>query len=97
MSKTASAFGVAGQGGAYLAQIFTTKGCKVIGTPSSWKVSPFLNLEKIGINSSVTLTSMLLNDFRKFCSRLIIYSASRSYGEYFSRCAKFIGSSMLCK
>jgi len=64
MSKTALICGVTGQDGAYLAQLLLSKGYKVIGTSRDAEASTFTNLDKLGIKSQVTLTSMSLNDFR---------------------------------
>jgi len=64
MSKTALVCGVTGQDGAYLAQLLLSKGYKVIGTSRDAEASTFSNLDRLGIKSKVTLTSMSLNDFR---------------------------------
>ena len=64
MSKTALICGVTGQDGAYLAQLLLSKGYKVIGTSRDAEASTFSNLNKLGIKSQITLTSMSLNDFR---------------------------------
>jgi len=64
MSKTALICGVTGQDGAYLAQLLLSKDYQVIGTSRDAEASAFYNLDKLGIKSNVTLTSMSLNDFR---------------------------------
>ena len=64
MSKKAIICGVAGQDGAYLAQLLLSKGYKVIGTSRDAEASTFSNLDKLGIKSQITLCSMSLNDFR---------------------------------
>jgi len=64
MRKIALVCGITGQDGAYLAQLLLTKGYKVIGTSRDAEASSFSNLDKLGIRSQVSLTSMSLNDFR---------------------------------
>jgi len=64
MSKKALICGVTGQDGAYLAQLLLSKDYKVIGTSRDADANTFSNLDKLGIKSQVTLTSMSLNDFR---------------------------------
>lgn len=56
--------GVSGQDGAYLAKLLLSKGYKVYGTSRDAQVSPFSNLEKLGIRDQVTTVSLALSDFR---------------------------------
>lgn len=64
MNKTDLICGITGQDGAYLAQLLLSNGYQVIGTSRDAEASAFYNLDKLGIKSHVTLTSMSLNDFR---------------------------------
>jgi GDPmannose 4,6-dehydratase len=64
MIKTALICRVTGQDGASFAKPFHSKGYKAIGTPRDAEASTFSNLDKLGIKSQATLTSMSLNDFR---------------------------------
>ena len=79
MSKTALICGVAGQDGAYLAQLLLSKGYKVIGTSRDAEASSFSNLDKLGIKSQVTLTSMSLNDFRSVLQVISKYEPVEIY------------------
>jgi GDPmannose 4,6-dehydratase len=79
MSKTALICGVTGQDGAYLAQLLLSKGYKVIGTSRDAEASTFSNLDKLGIKSQVTLTSMSLNDFRSVLQVITKYEPVEIY------------------
>ena len=79
MSKTALICGVTGQDGAYLAQLLLSKGYKVIGTSRDAEASSFSNLDKLGIKSQVTLTSMSLNDFRSVLQVITKYEPVEIY------------------
>ena len=79
MSKTALICGVAGQDGAYLAQLLLSKGYTVIGTSRDAETSAFSNLDKLGIKSYVTLTSMSLNDFRSVLQVITKYEPVEIY------------------
>lgn len=79
MSKSALICGVSGQDGAYLAQLLLSKGYKVIGTSRDAEASTFSNLDKLGIKSQVTLTSMSLNDFRSVLQVIIKYEPIEIY------------------
>lgn len=79
MSKTALICGVTGQDGAYLAQLLLSKGYKVIGTSRDAEASTFYNLDKLGIKSRVTLTSMSLNDFRSVLQVITKYEPVEIY------------------
>jgi GDPmannose 4,6-dehydratase len=62
--KTALIIGVSGQDGAYLSKLLLEKGYHIVGTSRDAQVSPFNNLTKLNIRSSVETESMALNDFR---------------------------------
>ena len=79
MSKTALICGVAGQDGAYLAQLMLSKGYKVVGTSRDAEASTFSNLDKLSIKSQVTLTSMSLNDFRSVLQVITKYEPVEIY------------------
>ncbi len=79
MSKIALICGVTGQDGAYLAQLLLSKGYKVIGTSRDAEASTFSNLDKLGIKSQVTLTSMSLNDFRSVLQVITKYEPVEIY------------------
>lgn len=79
MSKTALICGVTGQDGAYLAQLLLSKGYKVVGSSRDAQSNVFSNLEKLGINSQVTLTSMSLNSFRSVLQVITKYEPVEIY------------------
>jgi len=79
MSKTALICGVTGQDGAYLARLLLSKNYRVIGTSRDAEASTFSNLEKLGIKSKVTLTSMSLNDFRSVLQAISKYEPVEIY------------------
>ena len=56
--------GVAGQDGAYLAQLLLGKGYEVIGTSRDATVANTAGLEALGIRAQVRVVSMAPNDFR---------------------------------
>ena len=56
--------GVAGQDGAYLAQLLLGKGYEVIGTSRDATVANTTGLEALGIRAHVRVVSMAPNDFR---------------------------------
>lgn len=62
--KKALICGISGQDGAYLAQLLLGQGYTVFGTSRDAQMSPFQNLEQLGIRDRITLLSMSLNDFR---------------------------------
>lgn len=62
--KKALICGVAGQDGAYLAQLLLRQGYAVCGTSRDSQISTFENLTRLGIRDQVKVTSMALNDFR---------------------------------
>ena len=62
--KRALICGIAGQDGAYLAQLLIAKGYEVFGTSRNAQMSSFRNLAALGILQKTQLESMALNDFR---------------------------------
>ncbi len=64
MEKKALICGVSGQDGAYLARLLLGKGYGVYGTSRDAQISPFQNLNRLGIRADVSLESMSLIDFR---------------------------------
>lgn len=56
--------GVAGQDGAYLAELLLKKGYEVIGTSRDAMITSFSNLTVLNIHEHVQTTSMAINDFR---------------------------------
>lgn len=61
---TALVSGVAGQDGAYLAKLLLQKGYRVVGTSRDAALSPFVNLQQLGIRERVETVSMVPTDFR---------------------------------
>jgi GDPmannose 4,6-dehydratase len=68
--KTALIIGISGQDGAYLSKLLLEKGYHIVGTSRDAQMSPFANLTRLDIRSSVTTESMALNDFRSVISIL---------------------------
>jgi GDPmannose 4,6-dehydratase len=62
--KQAVITGISGQDGAYLAKLLLDQGYNVCGTSRDAQISPFLNLQRLGIRDQVHLESVALNDFR---------------------------------
>jgi GDPmannose 4,6-dehydratase len=62
--KKALVTGISGQDGAYLAKLLLQKGYEVCGTSRDAQMSPFHNLDRVGIRKDVQLASVALNDFR---------------------------------
>jgi GDPmannose 4,6-dehydratase len=62
--KKAVITGISGQDGAYLAKLLLKKGYSVCGTSRDAQISPFTNLQRLGIRDHVQLESVALNDFR---------------------------------
>jgi len=77
--KCALICGISGQDGAYLAQLLLSKDYKVVGTSRDAEAGSFSNLEKLGIKSRVTLTSMALNDFRSVLQVIAKYEPLEIY------------------
>lgn len=70
MNKTALILGVSGQDGGYLAALLLKKGYRVVGTSRDAAISPFANLELLGIRKELQYESMSLNDFQNVISVL---------------------------
>ena len=68
--KKALICGVSGQDGAYLAQLLLKKNYKVYGTSRDAQLSSFANLKTLGIKDKITLSSMVLTDFRSVLQTL---------------------------
>ena len=56
--------GISGQDGSYLAKLLLQNGYEVYGTSRDAQISPFHNLDRVGIRKDVQLASVALNDFR---------------------------------
>ena len=68
--KKALICGISGQDGTYLAQFLLKKNYKVYGTSRDAQLSSFANLNTLGIKDKVTLSSMVLTDFRSVLQTL---------------------------
>jgi len=68
--KKALICGISGQDGAYLAQLLLDKGYQVTGTSRDAQITPFGNLQRLGIRGRVGVTSMVLTDFRSVLQTL---------------------------
>jgi GDPmannose 4,6-dehydratase len=79
MNKTALILGVSGQDGAYLAQLLLLKGYRVIGTSRNAEMNKFVNLDKLGIKSKITLTSLSLNDMPSILQVINKYEPNEIY------------------
>jgi len=62
--------GISGQDGAYLAQLLLDQGYQVTGTSRDAQITPFANLQRLGIRERVSLASMVLTDFRNVLQTL---------------------------
>ena len=62
--KRALITGISGQDGAYLAKFLLDLGYEVWGTSRDAQISPFQNLQRLGIYDQVHLESLAVNDFR---------------------------------
>lgn len=80
MRNRALICGISGQDGAYLAKLLLSKGYQVSGTSRDAQGSSFINLEKLGIRSQVSLVEMIPEDFR---SVLIAFKQSHADEIYF--------------
>lgn len=78
-TRTAIICGIAGQDGAYLAQLLLQKGYRVIGTSRDAQISSFDNLVKLGIRDHVEVASMALSDFRSVLQILARYQPGEVY------------------
>jgi GDPmannose 4,6-dehydratase len=77
--KNALICGVAGQDGAYLAQLLLNNGYKVWGTSRDSQISKFDNLVQLGIRSQVHVLSMAQNDFRSVLSAISLSTPDEIY------------------
>lgn len=68
--KTALICGISGQDGAYLAELLLKKGYRVFGTSRDAQISPFHNLDRLGIREAVEVRSMSPIDFRSVLQTL---------------------------
>ena len=68
--KTALICGISGQDVTYLAQLLLDKGYRVTGTSRDAQITPFANLQRLGIRDRVDLASMVLTDFRSVLQTL---------------------------
>jgi GDPmannose 4,6-dehydratase len=62
--------GISGQDGAYLASLLLQKGYAVYGTSRDAQISTFGNLARLGIREQVSVSSMVLTDFRSVLQTL---------------------------
>ena len=69
--KKALICGISGQDGSYLARFLLKRGYEVFGTSRDAEISPFLNLERLGIRRKIKVESMSLNDFRSVLKVLV--------------------------
>jgi len=72
-------FGVSGQDGAYLAKYLLSKGYTVTGTSRDAQISPFANLQALGIRADVELLSASLTDFRSVLRTLQLTQPDEVY------------------
>lgn len=79
MSRRALITGIAGQDGAYLAELLLGKGYQVIGTSRDAQMSEFRNLTRIGIRDRVELASMAISDFRSVLQVVARYRPDEIY------------------
>jgi GDPmannose 4,6-dehydratase len=70
MARKALISGVAGQDGAYLAQLLLDRGYEVYGTSRDAQVSDFDRLKQLGIRDRVQFESMTITDFRSVLQTL---------------------------
>lgn len=78
-SKKALIIGISGQDGTYLADLLLRKGYTVIGTSRDAMLSPFSNLQRLGIRDQIVVESMSLNDFRSVLQILKKYQPDEIY------------------
>lgn len=77
--KRALICGISGQDGAFLAQFLLGKGYQVAGTSRDAQISSFANLVALGIRNRVSLTSMVLTDFRSVLQVMAKYEPDEIY------------------
>lgn len=76
---TALICGIAGQDGAYLAELLLQEGYRVIGTSRDAQISGFGNLVRLGIRDRVEVTSMAVGDFRSVLQVLAHFQPDEVY------------------
>ncbi len=77
--KRALICGISGQDGAFLAQFLLGKGYQVAGTSRDAQISSFANLVTLGVRNRVSLTSMVLTDFRSVLQVMAKYEPDEIY------------------
>jgi GDPmannose 4,6-dehydratase len=77
--KTALVCGASGQDGAWLARLLLEHGTRVIGTSRDAAVTPFTNLDRLGIRERVKIVSASLTDFRSIIRVLLEYEPDEIY------------------
>jgi GDPmannose 4,6-dehydratase len=70
MSRRALIIGVSGQDGSLLARLLLEKGYEVTGSSRDAQISPFRNLDRLGIRNEIRVESLSLIDFRSVLSAL---------------------------
>ncbi len=70
MVKRALIIGVSGQDGSLLARLLLEKGYDVTGSSRDAQISPFHNLDRLGIRNEVRVESLSLIDFQSVLSAL---------------------------
>lgn len=71
--------GISGQDGSYLARDLLAAGFRVVGTSRDAQMSPFANLQRLGIRDQVEVTSMAINDFRSVLNVLARFHPQQIY------------------
>lgn len=79
MNKRALITGIAGQDGAYLAELLLGRGYAVIGTSRDAQISDFRNLTRLGIREKVEVASMAIGDFRSVLQVMSRYRPDEIY------------------
>ena len=77
--KTALVCGASGQDGAWLARLLLEHGTRVIGTSRDAAVTPFTNLDRLGIRERVKIVSASLTDFRSIIRVLLEFEPDEIY------------------
>ncbi|MBT0571749.1 GDP-mannose 4,6-dehydratase [Curvibacter sp. CHRR-16] len=71
--------GIAGQDGAYLAQLLLRKGYEVWGTSRDAQISTFGNLKTLGVADKIHLCSMAPTDFRSVLNAMVRSTPNEVY------------------
>jgi nucleoside-diphosphate-sugar epimerase len=71
--------GITGQDGSYLAKLLVEKGYEVIGSSRDALAASLDNLQRLGIQERVMVTSMAINDFRSVLSVINKYAPDEIY------------------